>query len=190
MCHPSFSAWKWLAWIGLAGWLSSVCATDFQTIRFGAETGVLQPVGNLYDVFNRVPQVRLSANFPYTKHWNWRASLAYAHLTGWEETEVHHITASLGLDAEIPHCAGLQIGAGIGLFFVRADPNSAQKDSVMSTYQLGDNESEFGWTLRTQMPVWRWSWGRLFLSMDYLHAWTQPQASHLLDGGVGLEVFL
>jgi hypothetical protein len=190
MPHPSFPSWKRLGWIVITCLFSATSAAEHATIRFGTEAGILQPAGNLYDVFDRAPQLRLAAIFPYTQYWSWRGSLAYAHLTGWKESDVHHITASLGLDAQIPHCAGLQIGAGIGLFFVRADPTAAQKDSVMLTYQLGDNVSEFGWTLRAQMPVWRWQWGMLFFALDYLHTWTQPQASHLLDAGLGVEAHL
>lgn len=165
---------------------SLLWADAFDHAQLQLEGGAVQPLFSLSRNFGPTPQVQGSIRFEYSEHISSRVALGYAKLTGWDVSDLHFAHGDVGLDWALPVCREFDVGAGVSLFFVRADPTPSQEEAVQA-YQLYDNESEFGWHIRLAYTVWKTERFSLHVGAMYHQIWTSPEQSHLLWAGLGGE---
>lgn len=144
----------------------------------------MQPLFSLSRNYGPTPQGRGFVQFEYTENLHSRVGMAFAKLQGWEVSEVYFAQGDVGLDWQIPTASRLQIGGGISLFFVRADPKPSEEEEVLK-YQLADNESEFGWHSRIAFEVWKRRGFSLHVASMYHQVWSRPESSSLVWIGLG-----
>lgn len=159
-------------------------AEAFDHAKVQMEGGAVQPLFSLSHHFGPTPQGRGMVQFEYAENLSSRVGFAYAKLKGWEVSDIHFAQGDVGLDWQIPHARSLQVGGGISLFFVRADPTPAQEEAVFA-YQLYDNESEFGWHARIAFTVWQSQRFSCHVASMYHQVWSRPQATHFVWIGLG-----
>jgi hypothetical protein len=168
-------------------------ASPFEHAAISVEAGGLMFLGTLGDSIHPALQGTGNLHFSYSEQLQSRLSLTYANLQGWEFGALRYVEAGAGLDWKVPYTGGLEFGAGILLFFVRANPASqAELDTLINTgYQLADNESEFGWHARISYPIVTIFTRCTFFAVGHFsNAWTLPVSSRSLSAGLGSEIAL
>lgn len=141
------------------------------------QAGAIASVGSLHDDYPISPRLGAVLRF---SHWNGmrsRLDLAYTRFRG--PSPLHFLFGAAGFDWALPRIP-LEIGASLGLFYVRSRPDSLP-------HLNDDGETEFGASVRISVPLWsRASWSvRAFAQCD--QAWTLPHATLLPGLGLGLE---
>jgi hypothetical protein len=170
--------------------VGAFASTPFEHGAISVEGGMVAPLFELSEVFDRVPMAQGEMSFSYANGMRSQISLAYAKLTGWKKSQVEHLVGSMGLDYAVPYLHGFEIGAGIGLFFERATSPLVQSSSAVY-YQLSSNESDFGWICRGRMPLFHFGEKtQLHLGVNYQQIWTSPIPSRFFWIGIGVGVAL
>jgi len=152
------------------------------TIAFAHAWGSLQvggisTVGSLYDDYPLSPRLGATLRF---SHWNAvrsRLDLAYTRFSG--TVPLHFLFGAAGFDWSLPRIP-LELGASLGLFYVRSFPDSIP-------HLNDDGETEFGASVRVTVPLWNREPWSLYAFAQYDRAWTLPHATVLPGLGLGLE---
>ena len=166
-----------MAWAGAsAGWR--------QDWRLLGEVGMVQPWGDLEMVVDDALYGNLGLAYAYAPGLEFYAQAGYAYMPVQAEyfAGLHQLNGRAGLQYSPSWLSPMQIGAGLGLVFVRGDST----DPRAVEYMLYDNESEFGWHARLGLPVVRWKDSSVGFRIHWEHIWTKP-ASQLLWFGLYME---
>lgn len=100
---------------------------------------------------------------------------------------VHQFTGRLGLDWRWRHIRPLIIGAGFTCNWTRADDESDVKYYSGPGGMLLDNETEFGWFARLNLPCMYFEKFTVGLNVLWEQLWTLPERSNTLTVGMYIE---
>jgi len=141
------------------------------------QVGAISPAGSLHDDYPISPRLGAVLRF---SHWNSmrsRLELAYTRFRG--PSPLHFLFGAAGFDWSLPRLP-LEVGASLGLFYVRSLPDSLPRLN-------DDGETEFGASVRIGIPLWERAPWSLRAFVQYDRAWTLPHATVLPGVGIGLE---
>lgn len=99
---------------------------------------------------------------------------------------VHQFVGRLGLDWHIRQIRPLVLGAGFTCNWTRADSESSEHFDGPGG-MLVDNETEFGYFVRANLPVWSKYNFNIGLNVLWEGLWTLPNRSNMLTVGLYLE---
>lgn len=96
---------------------------------------------------------------------------------------VHQFNGRFGLDYSFDLIKPLRIGGGFSCIWLRADG----KEEEINNNILGDNESEFGWFVRVDLPVLILKNYRIGARLYGEQIWSQPERSSMIWFGFYFE---
>lgn len=162
----------------LAGLASEPADTiPFSTGEIAIRGGWLQPVGTLADLYEPAAQGGVSLVMAHWASVRTRLDLSYARLGG--SDPLRFVLAAAGYDWR-PDALSLELGASLGLFHVRSDPDPRKP-------RLADGgESEFGFCARVGTPVWIAGPWVVRIEGQWLQAFTNPHPSAFAWGGLSV----
>lgn len=96
---------------------------------------------------------------------------------------VHQFNGRVGLDFPLSRVKPISVGTGFSCDWMRADGTS--EETKNST--LGDNETEFGWYVRLDLPVILTANYRAGVHTYFEQIWTEPDLSNIIWVGIYVE---
>ena len=158
------------------------------------EGGEKYPFGDLIDAVDDTYYLGLGFRYTYWEDFDGIVLLHYAYFEPHNHIPringAHEVSGKLGLDYRWSKIAPIAFGAGFLCNWTRADYNG-DKESFDYDKDLGatltDNETEFGWFARLNLPVVTYGNYRVGLNMLWEQLWTLPERSNMLTVGLYVE---
>jgi len=103
---------------------------------------------------------------------------------------VHQFSGKLGFDWNWNLIRPVIIGGGFVCNLTRSDLPDGVEPKEAYDYPggtLGDNETEFGWYARINVPLWKFEKFRVGFVTQWEELWTLPKRSDMLTAGVYVE---
>lgn len=156
------------------------------------EGGEVYPWGDLLDAVDNTYYGGGGVRYSYWKDVDGFATVSYSYFKPVTETKiygVHQISGKIGLDWRLKYIKPIVIGGGFACTFARADV----EDGVNVNFKkdlggtLADNETEFGWFFRINVPFWNLETFRVGLNAQWEELWTLPNRSDMLTVGLYIE---
>ena len=166
----------------------------FSKFYVSIEGGEKYPFGDLVDAVDNAYYVGFGARYAYWEDFDGIILFQYSyfeprgkipHIYG-----VHEVSGKLGLDYRWRLISPLVVGAGFLCNWTRAD-YEGDKDQFNFRKDAGatltDNETEFGWFARLNLPVFTLENYRAGLNVLWEQVWTLPERSNMLSVGLYVE---
>lgn len=153
--------------------------------RIGIEGGRVNPVGDLQNEVGASYFGGLGFGYQYASDLTFYLQGNYAYLPAESAhfAGLHQMCGRASIEYAPSVIRPLRVGGGFSLAFVRGD----DIDEQAKGYMLYDNESEFGWHVRLDMPVILQPRWRAGFRAYWDEIWTDPEASDMLWLGVYME---
>lgn len=102
---------------------------------------------------------------------------------------VHQVSGKLGADWHAPFLNPIVLGFGFTCNWTRADLDNQNKKTIykLPGGTLTDNETEFGWFARLNVPLWNWDKFRVGFNLQWEELWTLPKRSDMMTAGFYVE---
>lgn len=156
------------------------------------EGGEIYPFGDLIDAVNNSFYGGVGVRYSYWENADGFASFVYSYFTPVGKTKidgVHQFSGKVGMDWKPKFLRPLVVGGGFACNFTRADI----QDGVDISFDqdlggtLADNETEFGWFVRVNLPLWNFEKFRVGFNVQWEELWTLPKRSDMLTMGFYVE---
>lgn len=165
----------------------------FSHLYVGIEGGEIYPFGDLIDAVDNTFFGGVGVRYTYLEDFDGFIQFNYSYFMPVADSVniygVHQFSGRFGLDWRWSKIRPLAIGAGFICNWARADYDDENSDLAFSEPggTLTDNETEFGWFARLNLPCWHK--GNFYAGLDILweELWTLPKRSNMLSVGVYLE---
>ena len=159
------------------------------------EGGEQYPFGDLVDAVENSFYGGFGFRYTYTENIDGFVLMDYSYIKpvprGLKIYGAHQVSGKLGLDFKWKAIAPLAIGAGFVCDWVRGDYDDDKIDETSFNKDLGgtltDNETEFGWFARVNLPLIRRETYRVGFNALWKELWTLPKRSEMLSMGVYFE---
>lgn len=112
--------------------------------------------------------------------------MGYAYLTTTGNVAyhgIHQVNGRIGVDYPLPFVKPIALGAGFSCVWMRADDESGNTNGS----SLTDNESEFGFYARLNLPILNWDKWRVGARVYFERLWTAPETSETAWFGFYLQ---
>lgn len=159
------------------------------------EGGEMYPFGDLIDAVNNAFYGGLGFRYAYMEHVDGIVLFNYAYFTPYPDGVkiygVHQFSGKLGVDWRWSAIRPLALGVGFACSWTRADfddekiTENSFHDDLGGT--LTDNETEFGWFVRANLPFLYKDKFTVGLNVLWEEIWTLPERSNMLSVGVYVE---
>ena len=176
---------------------SEILAVDsiaFSKFYVSIEGGEKYPFGNLVDAVDNAYYVGLGARYAYWEDFDGIILFQYSYFEPHGKVPhiygVHEVSGKLGLDYRWKLISPLVVGAGFLCNWTRADYEGDKKKLDFNKdpgATLTDNETEFGWFARLNLPVFTLENYRAGLNVLWEQVWTLPERSNMLSVGLYVE---
>ena len=102
---------------------------------------------------------------------------------------VNQFSGKGGMDWKLKYISPFILGAGFTCNFTRAEVKEGKTLDFGNDLggTLGDNETEFGWFVRLNIPFWDIDKYRIGLNAVWEELWTLPKRSDMLTVGLYIE---
>ena len=177
-----------------------VCAgtpadSAFSHIYVSIEGGETYPFGDLIDAVENTFYGGFGFRYAYIENVDGFILFDYSYFKPVPENVkiygAHQFSGKLGLDFKWKAVAPLAVGLGFVCDWVRADYDEDRIDELSFTSDPGgtltDNETEFGWFARLNLPLIRHETYKVGFNALWKELWTLPKRSDMLSIGVYLE---
>ena len=169
--------------------------SSFSHIYVSVEGGEQYPFGDLVDAVENSFYGGFGFRYTYTENIDGFVLMDYSYIKpiprGLKIYGAHQVSGKLGLDFKWKAIAPLAIGAGFVCDWVRGDYDDDEIDETSFNKDLGgtltDNETEFGWFARVNLPLIRRETYRVGFNALWKELWTLPKRSEMLSMGVYFE---
>ena len=169
--------------------------SSFSHIYVSVEGGEQYPFGDLVDAVENSFYGGFGFRYTYTENIDGFVLMDYSYIKpiprGLKIYGAHQVSGKLGLDFKWKAIAPLAIGAGFVCDWVRGDYDDDKIDETSFNKDLGgtltDNETEFGWFARVNLPLIRRETYRVGFNALWKELWTLPKRSEMLSTGVYFE---
>ncbi|WP_294957562.1 hypothetical protein [uncultured Fibrobacter sp.] len=169
--------------------------SSFSHIYVSVEGGEQYPFGDLVDAVENSFYGGFGFRYTYTENIDGFVLMDYSYIKpvprGLKIYGAHQVSGKLGLDFKWKAIAPLAIGAGFVCDWVRGDYDDDKIDETSFNKDLGgtltDNETEFGWFARVNLPLIRRETYRVGFNALWKELWTLPKRSEMLSMGVYFE---
>ncbi len=171
-------------------WISAQEASPkekaFSSVSLSGEAGFIYPLGDLRDMIEN--SYYGLAEFRYHYRGAFRGFLqfgySYVRTQDWVEFPgVHQFNGRVGMDASADLIHPLRFGGGFSCIWLRADGT----DKELEHTELASNESEFGWFVRADLPVFILENYQAGVRVYGEQIWSSPETSTSIWFGVYLE---
>lgn len=174
---------------------SSPADSAFSHFSVLIEGGEIYPFGDVQDAVDNALFGGFGIKYSYWENVDGFVTFNYSYFDpipqGTFVFGVHQFTGRLGLDWRWSKIRPLAIGAGFTCNWTRADYDESRVNSGSFKNDLGgtltDNETEFGWFARLNLPCWHKGLFSAGLDVLWEQLWTLPERSNMLTVGVYLE---
>ena len=167
----------------------------FSHLFVSVELGELYPWGQLQDAVDNTVFAGGGIRYTYWEDFDGFVQMEYSYFTPHTDNVIvygiHQVNGKLGLSYHNPKIKSIELGAGFLCSWTRADHDESKvnkntfKKSPGGT--LVDNETEFGWFFRLNLPVWKTEKYRVGLSAEWQELWTLPERSDMISFGLVVE---
>lgn len=172
--------------------LSSDSPADiaFSHFYIGVEGGEIYPFGDLVDAVENTLYGGFNIRFSY---WENIDEIIMFHYSYFEPrpskvrvSGVHQFSGKLGIDLRLNFINPVIVGFGFTCDWTRADDDKDIRYTELGG-TLTDNETEFGWFARINVPVIKLENYRIGFNVMWEELWTLPKRSDLLSAGLYFE---
>ena len=169
--------------------------SSFSHIYVSVEGGEQYPFGDLVDAVENSFYGGFGFRYTDSENIDGFVLMDYSYIKpiprGLKIYGAHQVSGKLGLDFKWKAIAPLAIGAGFVCDWVRGDYDDDKIDETSFNKDLGgtltDNETEFGWFARVNLPLIRRETYRVGFNALWKELWTLPKRSEMLSMGVYFE---
>ena len=164
----------------------------FEHFYVSIEGGEIYPWGDLLDAVNSTFYGGVGIRYSYWKDVDGFMTFNYSYFTPVPKTKidgVHQFSGKVGMDWRLKYIRPVVVGGGFTCNFTRADI----KEGVDISFEhdlggtLADNETEFGWFFRINVPLWTFEKFRVGLNAQWEELWTLPKRSDMVTMGFYIE---
>lgn len=173
---------------------SKVQDVAFSNLYVSIEGGEKYPFGDLVDAVDNAFYAGLGVRYTYWEDFDGIILFQYAYFEPHGKVSringVHEASGKLGLDYRWRLISPIAFGAGFLCNWTRADYEGDKEDFDYNHdpgATLTDNETEFGWFARVNLPVFTLDNYRAGLNVLWEQLWTQPERSNMLTIGFYVE---
>lgn len=163
----------------------------FSKVYFSIEGGEMYPFGDLQDAVENSFYGGVGVRYSYWDDFDGFVHFNYAYMKvraeGIPFPGVHQFVGRLGLDWRWKHIRPLAVGAGFTCNWTRADYDGEEDYLKGRGGMLLDNETEFGWFARVNMPFLYFKDFTAGLNVLWEQLWTLPERSNMLTVGFYIE---
>lgn len=166
----------------------------FSKVAISIEGGEVYPWGDLIDAVENAYYVGLGVRYSYWDNVDGIVMFNYSYFKPVPDNVsfdgTHQFSGKLGLDWKLSLISPVILGGGFTCNWVRADlDDDVDKDE---TYKLpggtlNDNETEFGWFARVNVPIFNFEKTKVGLNVLWEEVWTLPRRSDMLTAGLYVE---
>jgi hypothetical protein len=167
---------------------------SFSHIYVFIEGGKKHPVGDLADAVDNSFYMGLGFRYTYWENFDGIILFQYSYFEPHFDVPringVHEVSGKLGLDYRWNMIAPIVFGAGFLCNWTRADYDGDKKAFDFNNdygATLTDNETEFGWFARLNLPVFTYGNYRAGMNVSWEQLWTLPERSNMLVVGLYVE---
>ena len=167
-------------------------AQPFSHIYVSVEGGEKYPFGDLVDAVDAAYYLGLGLRYTYWEDFDGIIFFQYAYFEPHDRIPhiygVHEASGKLGLDYRWRLISPIALGVGFICNWTRADFDEDNRPSFDKRGgTLTDNETEFGWFARLNLPVFTRDNYRVGLNVLWEQLWTLPERSNMLTVGLYVE---
>lgn len=152
------------------------------------EGGEIYPMGDLMDAVKNTLYGGIGVRYTYWEDVDGIVMFQYAYFkpnTDIYYDGVHQFMGRIGADWKWKLIHPVILGIGFTCDWTRADANEIRYDDRGGT--LTDNETEFGWYARINLPVFKYKEYSAGFHIMWEQIWTLPKRSNMLSAGVTVE---
>ena len=171
---------------------TSADSVAFSKFYVSIEGGEKYPFGDLVDAVDNAFYVGVGVRYAYWEDFDGIILFQYSYFEPHDKIPhiygVHEVSGKLGLDYRWRRISPIALGAGFLCNWTRADfdeDNRPGFDKQGGT--LTDNETEFGWFARLNLPFFTTGEYRAGLNVLWEQVWTLPERSNMLSVGLYVE---
>ena len=166
-------------------------AYAFHKAYISIEGGEMYPFGDLVDAVENSFYGGIGFRYSYWPDFDGFIHFNYAYVKVRAEDipfpGVHQFVGRIGLDWHWRLLRPLAVGAGFTCNWTRADSDEEDKFYEGRGGMLLDNETEFGWFARVNMPFTSFKGVTAGLNVLWEQLWTLPERSNTLTVGFYIE---
>lgn len=167
----------------------------FSHVYVSLEGGEIYPFGDLVDAVDNALYGGFGFKYVVLEHVDGFLLFDYAYFEPIPENikiyGVHQFRGKVGVDVKWNAIRPLAIGVGFACDWTRAEFDEDDVDDNSFHDDLGgtltDNETEFGWFARLNLPLFHTKWADVGLNVMWEELWTLPERSDMLSVGVSVE---
>lgn len=165
----------------------------FSKAAISVEAGEIYPFGDLVDAVENSYYAGLGFRYSYWDNVDGVVMFNYSYFKPVPKNVVvdgaHQFSGKLGLDWKWPLIRPVILGGGFTCNWARADFDGDDKSVAYKKKggTLTDNETEFGWYGRINIPLWNMNEFRVGFNLLWEELWTLPERSDMLSAGVYVE---
>ena len=164
----------------------------FSKFYVSIEGGEKYPFGDIVDAVDNALYVGLGARYAYWEDFDGIIFFQYSYFEPHEKVPriygVHEVSGKLGLDYRWRLISPIALGVGFICNWTRADYDEKHRPHFESRGgTLTDNETEFGWFARLNLPIFTLDNYRAGLNVLWEQLWTLPERSNMLSVGLYVE---
>ena len=164
----------------------------FSKFYVSIEGGEKYPFGDIVDAVDNALYVGLGARYAYWEDFDGIIFFQYSYFEPHEKVPriygVHEVSGKLGLDYRWRLISPIALGVGFICNWTRADYDEKHRPHFESRGgTLTDNETEFGWFARLNLPIFTLDNYRAGLNVLWEQLWTLPERSNMLSVGLYIE---
>ncbi len=163
-------------------------AKPFSEMYVALEGGEMYPFFELQDVLDNALYGQAEFRYSYFENFDGYLQFGYSYLKTIDSKirfpGVHQFNGRVGLLWHVPYARSVRLGAGFSCIWARSDGG---KPNDVYGSMLYDNESEFGWHTRLNLPVFQLEKWNIGLNLYWEQLWTQPERSNMLWFGAYFE---
>lgn len=162
----------------------------FSHAYISIEGGQIYPFGDIIDAVNNAWYGGLGFSYTYYENIDGFVHFNYSYFTVRAKDipfpGVHQFTGRLGLDYKWKYINPVVIGAGFTCNWTRADQSETDYFKGRGGMLL-DNETEFGWFARLNLPIFKTQNYNAGMNVLLEELWTLPKRSDMISVGIYLE---
>jgi len=170
---------------------SDTLAVPFSRIYVSIEGGEMYPFGDLVDAVENSFYGGFGFRYSYWPDFDGFVHFNYTYVKVRDKDipfpGVHEFVGRLGLDWRWKYIRPLAVGAGFTCNWTRADSDDGKDYYSGRGGMLLDNETEFGWFARINMPFMYFREYTAGLNVLWEQIWTLPERSNTLTVGFYIE---
>ena len=170
----------------------AVDSIAFSKFYVSIEGGEKYPFGDLVDAVDNAFYAGVGAHYAYWENFDGIILFQYSYFEPHSKIPhiygVHEVSGKLGLDYRWKLISPIVLGAGFLCNWTRADYDEKNRPHFESQGgTLTDNETEFGWFARLNLPVLSLENYRIGMNIQWEQVWTLPERSNMLSVGLYVE---